>query len=104
MVVLDCLTERVRMAPRENPTEYTIQLKAGDGRSDSIVLQFALENGGELRIKSQPKVVWRRKNGPSRTLPSAVPQRETPLPDPPHAEHKIIYTIDCLRPKVCRSY
>src|SRR5258705_2445420 len=96
--------ERVRMTPRDNPTEYAIHLKSADGTTDSIALQFTTQNGGELRIKSQPKVVWKRKNEPSRPLPTIAPQRQSPLPDTPHGEHKIIYTIDCLRPKLCRSH
>ncbi len=96
--------ERVRMTPRDNPTEYAIHVKSADGTTDSIALQFTTQNGGELRIKSQPKVVWKRKNEPSRTVPTITPRRQTPLPDTPHGEHKIIYTIDCLRPKLCRSH
>ncbi len=106
--------ERVSMAPRDNPTDYTIRLKAGDGTDDSIVLQFTPQNGGELRLKSQPKVVWKRKSGPAKTLPRETPQRETsqhetpqrdtPPPDGIYGEHMTVYKIDCLRPEVCRSY
>jgi hypothetical protein len=96
--------ERVRMVPRDNPTEYTVHLTSTEGTTDSIALQFTAERGGELRIKSQPKVVWRRKSEPARTLPSVAPQRETQVMEGWHGEHKTIYTIDCLRPKVCRSY
>ncbi len=96
--------ERVRMAPRDNPTNYDIRLKAADGATDSIALQFTAENGGELRIKSQPKVVWRRKNESAKTPPSVHPQTQTPLREVWHGEHKTIYKIDCIRPEVCRSY
>jgi hypothetical protein len=95
--------ERVSMAPTNNPTDYVIRLRAGDGTPDSIVLQFTPDNGGELRIKNQPKVVWKRKNEPSRTLPGNVPQRVILRSDGTY-EHQTIYKIDCLRPDVCRSY
>jgi hypothetical protein len=106
--------ERVKMAPSDNPTDYTIRLKAGDGTPDSIVLQFTPQNGGELRLKNLPEVVWKRKSEPARTLPKKTPQhetsqhetpqRETPPPDGIYGEHGTIYKIDCLRPKVCRTY
>jgi hypothetical protein len=96
--------ERVKLAPRDNPMDYTIRLTAGDGTPDSIVLQFTPQNGGELRLKNQPKIVWRRKSEPARALPKGTPQQETPSPDQPYREHKTIYKIDCVRPKVCRSY
>lgn len=106
--------ERVNVAPRDNPTDYTIRLTAGDGTPDSIVLQFTPQNGGELRLKNQPKIVWKRKSEPARTLPKQTPhpetpqhktsQRETPPPDRVYGEHMTIYKIDCLKPEVCRSY
>ena len=106
--------EKVKMAPSDNPTDYTIRLKAGDGTPDSIVLQFTRQNGGELRLKSQPMVVWKRKNEPDRTLPKETPQpetsqrktprRETPPTGRIYGEHMTVYKIDCLRPKICRSY
>jgi hypothetical protein len=106
--------ERVSMAPSDNPTDYTIRLKAGDGTADSIVLLFTPQNGGELRLKSQPKIVWKRKTEPAKKLPEETPQHETSQPEAPqretrpadriYGEHVIIYKIDCLRPNVCRSY
>jgi len=106
--------ERISMAPSDNPTDYTIRLKAGDGTADSIVLQFTPQNGGELRLKNQPTVVWKRKREPAGTKPKGAPQRETsqhetpqreaPPPDHIYGEHTTIYKIDCIRPKVCRSY
>src|SRR5437016_7882758 len=38
--------ERVRMTPRDNPTEYTVHLTSTDGTTDSIALQFTTQNGG----------------------------------------------------------
>jgi hypothetical protein len=126
--------ERVNMAPSDNSTDYTIRLKAGDGTDDSIVLQFTPQNGGELCLKSQPKVIWKRKSESARTQPSATPQHETPPHETPrpetprpetprpetprpetprpetpppnrtYGEHMTIYKIDCIRPKVCRSF
>src|ERR1017187_5131159 len=68
--------ERVRMAPSDNPRDYTIRLKEGDGTPDSIVLQFTAQNGGELRLKSQPKIIWKRKREPARSQPKGAPQAE----------------------------
>ena len=106
--------ERVRMAPSDNPTDYTIRLKEGDGTPDSIVLQFTAQNGGELRLKSQPKIIWKRKREPARSLPKGAPQAEpsqhgdpqrgVPAPGQTYGERVTIYKIDCLKPKVCRSY
>lgn len=96
--------ETVRMVPKENPTDYLVKLKAENGTSDSIVLQFTSANGGELRLKNQPKVVWKRKSDPARVLPREIPQPETRPLDGIYVEHRTIYKIDCLRPKVCRSY
>jgi hypothetical protein len=108
------LVERVSMTPRYNPTDYNIQLKAVDGTSDSIVLQFTPENGGELRLKNQPKMVWKRRDESVKTPPKESPQPETsPHQTPQHemqpservyGEHVTIYKIDCLRPDVCRSF
>jgi hypothetical protein len=94
---------RVRMASGDIPTDYAIGLKAGDGTPDSIVLQFTPQNGGELRLKSQPKMVWKRKNEPARMLPNDTAQPETPPTDRIYGEHMTVYKIDCVRPKVCRS-
>jgi hypothetical protein len=107
--------EKVKMAPRDNPTDYTIRLTAGDGTPDSIVVQFTPQNGGELRLKNQPKIVWKRRSEPSRTPPPGqtpqpgtppqkTPPPETPPPDHVYGEHMTIYKIDCLKPDACRSY
>jgi hypothetical protein len=89
--------ERIKMTPRDNPTD-----------------QFTPQNGGELRLKSQPTIVWKRKNEPARTPPRQTPQPETPQqktpqcetppPDHVYGEHMTVYKIDCLKPDVCRSY
>lgn len=96
--------ERVRMAPTGKSTDYVIGMRAEDGTPDSIALQFTPENGGELRMKNQLKVVWRRKNQSTKTLPGETPQHKTVPPDGTYVEHRTIYKIDCIRPKVCRSY
>ena len=101
--------ERVKMAPGNNVTEYTIRLKAVDGTPDLIVLQFNPQNG-ELRLKNQPKMVWKRWTEPARTAPKATPPADrvsgerskgAPPADYISGEHKTIYLIDCVRPKVC---
>jgi hypothetical protein len=87
--------EKVGMVPPQNPTDYVLGLREADGTSDSITLHFSPENGGELRIKNQPGMVWRHplKSEPSKTLPSGA-----------RVEHKTIYKIDCLLPEHCHSY
>jgi len=96
--------ESVHMEPANNPTDYLIRLKRLSGASDSVVLRFTPENGGEIRLKNQPKVVWSRKKDPMQaqpteaSLPAALPL------DVLLGEHKTIYKIDCIRPKVCHSY
>lgn len=100
--------EKVSAASNKNPFEYTIRLKTVDGATDSIVLQFSPQNGGELRLKSQPKIVWSLKSQPARTLPKVVPgessQHAVQPPTIVLGEHRTIYKIDCTRPHVCRSY
>lgn len=95
--------ESVRMMPSDQPTAYVIQLRKVSGTTDSIALRFTPENGGELRIKSQPKVVWTRKADAGRALPVKSPPATLPL-DVLLGQHRTIYKIDCIRPKVCRSY
>jgi hypothetical protein len=95
--------EGVSMAPAGNPTDYVIRWRAADGTTDSIVLQFTPENSGELRMKNQSNVVWRRKSEPIRTPPGDAPQRVI-LRSDGTVEHRTMYRIDCLRPGVCRSY
>jgi hypothetical protein len=96
--------EKVKTAPAKTPTDYVLELKAADGTPDSITLLFSPENGGELRIKNQPTVVWRHplKSGPGKILPSGA-QAAAPL-DGSRLEHKTIYKIDCLLPEHCHSY
>jgi hypothetical protein len=87
--------ERVRMAPRDNPTDYTIRLTERDGTADLIVLQFTPQNGGELRLKTQPKIIWKRKSEPARGAKEA-PKVETspPAQDGVYREHVTIYLIE----------
>ena len=109
------MVERVNMTPRDNPTDLTVKLKAPDGTPDSIVLQYSENYGGELRLKSQPKIVWSRKIQPVKkeVAESTAPEPAAPLPLPKHetitreriyGEHMTIYKIDCLKPNVCKSY
>jgi hypothetical protein len=107
------LIENVRMASSSNPTDYTLHLKARDGTEESIVLQFTPQNGGELRLNSQSKVVWKRKSQIAGTTPGApqgetsqkeAPQQGTPAANRGYGEHVTIYKIDCLKPKACRSF
>jgi hypothetical protein len=98
------LIEKISIANPDNPTDYAIRLKSEDGTPDAIVLQFTADNGGELRLKNQPKVVWKRKNEPSRTPPSEALKPEALPRESTQTDHKTIYKIDCLRTKLCRSY
>jgi len=123
------LVERVKMTPQDHPTDYEVKLKMPDGSPDQIILQFSDQFGGELRLKSQPKIVWSRtvlpgKNqvagtpaaapAPAAAAPSAAPAPgSAPLPGPKvqtltreqiYGEHMTIYKIDCLKPNTCKSY
>ena len=108
------LVERVTMTPRDHPTDYTVNLKMPDGSSDSIVLQYSEQFGGELRMKSQPKIVWSRSIQPVKKQVADAPAPETaPLPMPKvetitreriYGDHMTIYRIDCIKPNVCKSY
>ncbi len=71
--------ERVSMTPRDHPTDYTVKLKMPDGKPDSIILQFSEQFGGELRLKSQPKIVWSRTIQP---VKKQVAEAPTPAPAP----------------------
>jgi hypothetical protein len=110
------LVERITMTPRDNPTDFTVKLKAPDGTPDSIVLQFSEQYGGELRLKSQPKIVWSRKIQPvkkqvaeapapaSSTAPLELPKHEAITKERIYGEHMTIYKIDCLKPNNCKSF
>jgi hypothetical protein len=110
------LVERVNMTPRDNPTDYTVKLKMSDGTADSIVLQFSEQYGGELRLKSQPKIVWSRKSQPvkkqvaeapapeAEPAPLALPKHETITRERIYGEHMTIYKVDCLKPNTCTSF
>jgi hypothetical protein len=90
--------------PADNPTDYVIRLRKVSGTTDSIALRFTPENGGELRIKNQPRVVWTRKKKAGQALPVKTPPPATLPLDVLFGEHRTIYGVDCIRPKVCRSY
>ncbi|SRR5258708_1434741 len=96
--------ERVRMTPIDKPTNFVIGLRGQDGGSDSIILLFSSDNGGELRLKNQPTIVWRRKSTPTRIVPSATSRRATTVIDRKDRQHRTIYRIDCIREDLCRSY
>ncbi len=110
----------VRFSPRNNPTDFRINLFASDGSDDFIALQFSPGNG-ELRIKSQPKTIWRRRpintgDAPIKqstknttNTPIAVPPELFPLPESLHpncpaGRKPEIYKIDCVHPEICCSY
>jgi hypothetical protein len=113
------LVERVSMTPQDNPTDFAVKLKMPDGSADSINLQYSEKFGGELRLKSQPKIVWSRKAQPVKKqvvaeTPAPAPAPEQgPLPTSKHetitreriyGEHMTIYKIDCLKPNTCKSF
>ena len=111
------LVERVSMTPQDNPTDFTVKLKMPDGTPDSINLQYSEKFGGELRLKSQPKIVWTRKNLPAKKQQQQVAENPAPQPAPLEmpkhetitrerifGEHMTIYKIDCLKPNTCKSF
>ena len=115
------LVERVNMTQKENnPADYTVKLKMADGSPDSIILQYSEQFGGELRLKSQPKIVWSRSIQPVKkqvveapapaTTPAPasgslpLPKHETITREQIYGEHMTIYRIDCIKPHVCKSY
>jgi hypothetical protein len=112
------MVEQVTMTPLDNPTDYTVKLKMQDGASDTIKLQYVDKFGGELHLKSQPKIVWSRKTLPKKLqvagtpapaptpeqAPLGLPKHETITRDRIYGEHMTIYKIDCLKPNTCKSY
>lgn len=95
--------ETVRMAQKQGEIEYLINLKAADQTPDSFVVRFRPENGGELRLRNQSKVVWTRANNSSRPVQSM--ELQTPIvPETRYFEHRTIYKIDCLHVDICHSY
>ncbi len=118
------LVERVKMTPPDHPTDYEVKLKMADGSPDLITLQYVDQFGGELRLKSQPKILWSRTIMPGKKqvadtpAPAAAPKSapapgSAPLPMPKvqtitreqiYGEHMTIYRIDCIKPNVCKSY
>jgi hypothetical protein len=97
--------ERVKMSPSDDPTDYAIKLRTEDGTRDSLLLEFNPENG-ELRLKNQPAVVWKRKGEHSEVPQQSHPMtRRKALPlGGINGEHQTVYKIDCLRPDLCGSY
>jgi hypothetical protein len=108
--------ENVRSTSGDNPNDYTVRLRARDDSTESIVLRFSSQNGGELRLNSQSKVVWERNMAgttPGARTPGGtqvetsrknVPQQEGRAVDRIYGEHVTIYKIDCVRVKNCHSY
>ena len=111
------LVEQVTMTPQDNPTDFTVKLKMQDGAPDTIKLQYVDKFGGELHLKSQPKIVWTRKNLPVKKQQQQVAENPAPQPAPLeqpkhgtitreqiYGEHMTIYKIDCLKPNTCKSF
>lgn len=86
--------EKVEMSSESGQTLYTVHLKNEDNTTDSLVFQFNPEGSGELRIRNQQSVVWRRQQ----TSNVSAPLREREEIEP----GVIIYKIDCLR-STCSS-
>jgi hypothetical protein len=105
--------ESVSTTPGDYHTDYTIRLRKADGRSDSLFLQFSEQNSGELRLKNQSKIIWKRKGEEAQTTPQKtsrpraslreIAEPETLTPERIFGGHRTIYKIDCIRPKVCHS-
>ncbi|MGC2184628.1 MAG: hypothetical protein WA637_15215 [Terriglobales bacterium] len=96
--------ERVKVSQGDNLMDYTVRLRASDGTPDEIALSFTPKNGGELLLKSQPKIIWRRQKSSVRHRPAQAARPE-PFPQTTiFTEHKTIYKIDCLHPDICHSY
>jgi hypothetical protein len=100
--------EVVRLTTLPEGEEYKINLRKPDGTPDTLNLDFTQQNGGELRLKNQPKVVWRtgKEPAPVRVAPLGSQTQQAPIATLPlnGTEHKTIYRVDCLRPDVCKSY
>lgn len=95
--------QRVSSTPPDSPTDYVIGLRTSDGREDSIALQFSPKNGGELRLKNQPKILWRRQW--TSENPDEMPRQSTLTSGRSYIGHQTIYKIDCIQPPaVCHSY
>ena len=110
--------ESVTVAPDNDHTDYTIRLRKANGQRDALVLLFSEQDNGELRLKNQSKIVWKRKENendkearkaPQKATRHDVPLPEVARPEPLTAErvfggHRTLYKIDCIRPNVCHSY
>lgn len=98
--------EAVRLVSASYAQEYKITLRTPDNSADTLILDFDQENGGMLRIKSQPEIHWTKMKASS---PSVAPPHMPQSPRMPDAsailnEHKTIYKIDCIHRNVCKSY
>ncbi|HZR58972.1 MAG TPA: hypothetical protein VFA74_19040 [Terriglobales bacterium] len=96
--------EKLKIASINNAIDYSIRLRAADGTPDSIFLRFTRRDGGELGMKNQPQVIWRRKAAVATTSPAQISRGDTLSRSGIPREHKTVYKIDCIRPKTCRSY
>jgi len=101
--------ESVRVVKGTESEEYRINLLAPDGSRDALFLGFTQENGGELHLKNQPKIVWRAVKASSRAPVAApqspgTPQSPSLMPPLTETEHMTIYKIDCVHQHVCKSY
>lgn len=54
------MIDNVEPAAAGDETTYTIDSTSVEGVHDQITIQFSPRNGGELRVKERPDVVWRR--------------------------------------------
>jgi hypothetical protein len=96
--------QSVRLLNADTRPEYRIDLLTADGSLETLTLDFTQANGGELHLKSQPKIVWRTAKASSRA-PHGPELPQNPLFGPSTGnEHKTIYRIDCIHPNVCKSY
>jgi hypothetical protein len=86
--------ERVKVSPGTDQTVYTLSLRNEDKTGDELVLEFNPNNGGELHIRNQQKVLWRR----SQPAVAHPPPREPSV----KIEHRVVYKIDCLY-STCKS-
>ena len=100
--------DSLRVLEAEGGQEYRIALRTTDGSPDLLTVEFNSDNGGELHLKSQPRIIWRTAKLPSaRPLPDLHSHdvlQDPMVPTLIFKDHKIIYKIDCVRPGICKSY
>jgi hypothetical protein len=63
--------EGVRLITAENNEEYNIALRTPENSSDRLILEFEAGHGGEIHLKSQPRIIWTRAKASSTS--SSVP-------------------------------